>query len=170
MLDTISDIASVITCILFVFYIAGHIWRVIVSKKTRYEKFEIVPCASEADLEDKDNVLLLDETGTAFSISSAYGVRRIQFYKVSYELHNDGSLVLLSKELEAAYDDLQTSEALYVRCDLGECVPTTQVEVERMDYTKVTFEIGVSGKNGHIITTNYTFRMTLRGLLYYLCM
>lgn len=167
MWQVISVIASIITCLLFVLYICGHIWKIIVTKNTRYEKFNILPYDAD-NFDDNDNVITVDDIGEEFSISSTYGIRNIEIYKMNYEW-DDGSPKLISKELKCTYKGLNIQETLYVRCDLGEIMPTTQIEIERMDYTKVTFELCTSGKTGNIIVSSYNFKMTVRSLIYYLC-
>lgn len=163
----ISNISSIVTCTLFVFYIIGHIWKVLVTKNTRYEKFKILPYNSNSNIDD--NVVIIDDVGEEFSISSIYGIRNIEVYKVAYELNDSGSTSLVFKELKSTYKNLNINDTLYVRCDLGECIPTTQITIERMDYTKVTFELYSSGKTGNILVSNYNFKMTIQSLIYYLC-
>lgn len=169
MWQIISNISSIITCTLFIFYMIGHVWKVFVTKDTRYEKFNVLPYNSDFDINDNDHVIIIDEIGEEFSISSTYGIKNIEIYKVNYELDDNGSATLTSKELKSTYKNLNINETLYVRCDLGEALPTTQITIERMDYNKVTFELYSSGKTGNIIQSNYTFKMTLRGFIYYLC-
>ena len=169
MWQIISNTASIVTCLLFVFYIVGHIWKVIVTKNNQYEKFKILPYDSDSDIEDNDNFIVIDDIGEEFSIFSTYGIRNIKIYKVSYGLNNNGSITLISKQLKSTYKGLNIDESLYIRCDLGEVLPTTQIEIERMDYTIVTFEIYSSKKTGNILVTNYNFKMTLRSFIYYLC-
>ena len=141
MWQIISNISSIVTCTLFVFYVIGHIWKVFVTRNTRYEKFKVLPYNSNSDINDNDNVVIIDDVGEEFCISSTYGIRNIEIYKVAYKLNNNGSTSLLSKELKSTYKDLNINDTLYVQCDLGECIPTTQITIERMDYTKVTFEL-----------------------------
>ena len=114
-------------------------------------------------------MVIIDDIGEEFSISSPYGIKNIEIYKVIYEIGDNGSLTLISKELKSTFKDLNINDTLYIRCDLGECVPTTQITIERMDYTKVTFELYSSGKTGNILVSNYNFKMTIRSLIYYLC-
>ena len=169
MWQIVSNISSIVTCILFVLYVIGHIWKVVVTQNTRYEKFKVVPYNSDFDIDGNDNVVIIDDIGEEFSISSTCGIRNIEIYKVNYEFGDSGSISLISKELKSTYKDLNINDALYVRCDLGECIPTTQITIERMDYTKVTFELYSSGKTGNIRVSNYNFKMTIRSLIYYLC-
>ena len=169
MWQIVSNISSIVTCTLFVLYVIGHIWKVFVTKNIRYEKFKIVPYDSDFDINDYDNIVIIDDIGEEFSISSTYGIRNINIYKVVYELSDNGSISLISKELKSTYKGLNINDTLYIRCNLGECVPTTQITIERMDYTQVTFELYSSGKTGNILVSNYSFKMTLRSLIYYLC-
>lgn len=56
---------------------------------------------------------------------------------------------------------------LYVRCDLGEFLPFIRVEIERLDFTKVSFNLNTSGKNGDLISYNYKYTTGIKSILYY---
>ncbi len=147
---------------------AGHIWVVVKNRYTIYEKLSLIPFDNTTDIEDEDNVLIIDNTGCEFSLESDYGISKIKIYKVDYSIQSDGKLNANSKTLKATFNNLKTDK-LFIRCDLGECLPTTQFEIRRADYTKITFDLYESGKNGHIITCNYRYKLTFKGLLYHLC-
>ena len=166
MWTTISNIASIVTCVAFLLYLAGHIWVVVKNRHTIYEKLTVLPI--DCDIEEKDNVLLVDLNGAEFSIESDYGISKLKIYKVDYDINNDGTLKLQSRSLKATYARLN-QDKLFIRCDLGEILPTTQFEIERSDYTIVKFDLFVSGKNGHIISANYKFKRTIKSFLYHLC-
>ena len=168
MWQIISNISSIVTCVLFILYILGQIWKILVTKTTKYEKFNVIPF-DDKDIEEQDNVIIIDDIGEEFSLFSTNGIRRIKIYKVENDIDDRGTLIHKSKALVSTYEHLGVNEILYIRCDLGEIIPTTQVEVQRIDFTKATFEIYSSGKNGQILTRNYQFNLTLRGFLYYLC-
>ena len=51
----------------------------------------------------------------------------------------------------------------------GEMCIRDRIEIKRSDYTVITFDIYESGKNGHVVTENYKYRLTFSGLLYHLC-
>lgn len=171
MWQTISNISAIVTCFLFVLYIVGHIWKVIVTRQTKYEKFEVQRFEND---DEYDNVLILDEVGATFSLSSVYGIRNIKIYNVEYDYDDNGNMFLKSKKLRTTYENLNVNEELYIKCNLGEFVPIVQFEIERADYTKVTFDLIESGKTGNILTgnitsKNYGFKMTFKSFLYYLC-
>lgn len=99
MWQIISNISSIITCTPFILYVIGHIWKVFCNQNTRYEKFKVVPFNPDFDIDDNDNVVIIDDIGEEFSISSPYGIKNIEIYKVIYEIGDNGSLSLISKEL-----------------------------------------------------------------------
>ena len=165
MWSIISNISSIVTCIAFLLYLAGHIWIVIKNKDNIYEKFSVIPYDSNIDIENEDNVLIVDSVGCEFSIESNYGINSVNIYKINCNIKEDGTLKVISKHL---VETLKTDK-LFIRCDLGEVVQTTQIEIKRSDYTVITFDIYESGKNGHVVTENYKYRLTFRGLLYHLC-
>lgn len=168
MWQVISNISSIVTCIAFILYLAGHIWAVLKNKYTIYEKFTVIPYNSDIDIEDEDNTLIVDDNGCEFSIESEYGITNINIYKVDYAINNDGTLCLNNRKLISSFNHLR-KEKLFIRCDLGEVIPTTQLEIKRSDYTVITFDLYESGKNGHIITCNYKYKLTFKGFLYHLC-
>lgn len=62
---------------------------------------------------------------------------------------------------------LGVHEKLYVRCDLGEFLPFIRVEIERLDFTKVSFNLNVSGKNGDLVAYNYKYTTGIKSILCY---
>lgn len=172
MWQIVSNVSSVVTCVLFLLYIVGHIWKVFASKSMLFEKFEMLPFEAEVDFSDKDHVLEIDPIGSAFSISSPYGIRSLKIYKGDYVFptgDEDDKGHWASLTPMCSYEGLNVNDVLYVRCDLGELLPTTLIEIERMDYTKVTFIPVTSGKTGALLGIDYHFKMTVKSFFYYLC-
>ena len=168
MWQTISNISSIVTCLAFLLYLAGHIWVIIKNRHIIYEKFTVIPFDEEKEIEDEDNVLIVDENGCEFTLESDYGISDIKVYKVDNDVSGDGSLHPKSRVLKATFSNLNTDK-LFVRCDLGEVLPTTQFEIKRADYAVITFDLCESGKNGHVIACNYKYKITLKSLIYHLC-
>ncbi len=168
MWTVISNISSIVTCIAFLLYLIGHIWVVLKSKHTIYEKFTVIPYDSSIDIDSQDNTLIIDNVGCEFILRSEYGIENVKIYKVCYNINDDGSLKLLSREHKATFSDLKHEE-LFIRCDLGEIIPTTQFKIKRSDYAVITFDIYQSGKNGHICISNYKYKMTFKALIYHIC-
>lgn len=168
MWQVISNVSSIVTCLAFLLYLAGHIWVVLKSKHTIYEKFTIIPYNSDIKIEDENNALIVDEHGCEFMLESEYGINNVNIYKVSYDIKNDGKLKLIKRKPKSSFSNLK-QDKLYIRCDLGEFVPKTQFEIKRADYAVITFDIYQSGKNGRIVVCNYKYKMTLKSFLYHLC-
>lgn len=166
MWNIISNVASIVTCVAFLLYLAGHIWVVLKSRHTLYEKLTVLPFESQEDMEDEDNVLLIDPIGKIFTLQSDYGIISLKVYKFDY--NEDGRLNMTSKKLKGSYENLQ-KEKLYIRCDLGEINSPTQFEIKREDYTVLSFIVQTSGKNGHIFARDFKVKLTFKGFLYHLC-
>lgn len=167
-MQTVSNISAIVTCFLFVLYIIGHIWKIFITKNKKYERFQIQELDDPNEMEDYDNILMVDDIGEFFSLSSSYGIKNIKVYEVLCEFEND-DIKIMSQNLKITYANLDENETLYIRCDLGEVMPKIQFEIERADYTKVTFFLVTSGKTGNILATDYSFKMTIKSFLYYLC-
>lgn len=164
----ISNVASIVTCIAFLLYLAGHIWVIIKNKDTIYEKLTVIPFDSKIDIMGEDNILIVDSDGCEFTLQSDYGINSLNVYKVVNAINEEGIQQLESKELKKTFKNLN-KDKLYIRCNLGELLPTTQFEIKRDDYTTITFDLVQSGKNGHIIVCNFKMQLTFKGLLYHLC-
>lgn len=167
MWQIISNISSIITCFLFLVFIFGRIWKISVTNFIKYENFKVIPYSSDINIEEEDDFIKVDDYGDKFYITSQYGIRNIKIFKVSYKINNDGSLTLVSREEKSHYGELNVNDKLYIQCNLGESTPNTQIEIERVDYVKVTFEIVSSGKNGNILINKYHAKTTLKSILYY---
>ena len=173
MIEILGFISSLVTCVLFGLYVVGHIWDYENNKVFRQEKFENVYLDN---IEETDNVIILDEIGTTFSISSAKGIRKISVYKVLFEIKESGELKLIEKILLKEHGVLYAGEKLYIKADLGEILPKIEIDVLREDYTNVTFDIYESGKNGNVISQsnkkvtagNHRFKYGIRSFIYYL--
>lgn len=164
----ISNISAIVTCVTFILYLAGHIWVVVKNKYTLYEKLTVLPYDSKIDIEEEDNTVIVDDNGCEFVLESEYGISNINIYKVDYDINSDGTLKLTSRKQKSSFSNLN-QEKLFIRCDLGEIIPTTQFEIKRSDYVMITFDIYESGRNGQIITCNYKYKMTFKSFLYHLC-
>ena len=164
----ISNISSIVTCVAFMLYLIGHIWVIIKNRNNIYEKFSIIPLEYEINIEDQNNFLIVDDIGSEFSLESNYGINKIKIYRICYQQKRNGKLKYYKKNLLKTFNKLNKGK-LYIRCDLGECVPITRFVITRSDCTKIAFDLYQSGKTGEIITDHYTYKLTLTGLLYHLC-
>lgn len=168
MWNVISNVSSIVTCVAFLLYLAGHIWIVVKNRHALYEKLTVLPFDSKLDIEDEDIFLDVDTNGCEFTLQSDYGINSLKVYKIDNVKKENGTFNPISKQLKGSFENLK-KDKLYIRCDLGETIPTTQFEIRRDDYTIITFDLVVSGKNGHIIACNFKPKLTVKGFLYHLC-
>lgn len=120
MIEIIGLVSSLVTCFLFLLYIIGHIWTYVINKEFRYEKFQIVEAD---DMEDIDNMLVIDEVGTTFSVSSDEGIRKVSIYNVIYDINDSGKLVLVEKMLKKRHGIMYPKQKVYIKADIREVVP-----------------------------------------------
>ena len=67
MLNIISAVSSIITCLLFIFYIIGHVWSYFTNKSFNNERFENIS-STDIDVSNATRAIVLDDTGTEFGI------------------------------------------------------------------------------------------------------
>lgn len=96
-----------ITCVLFITYLVGRIWRIWESTCTQSEDIKFLPInqyddylfdeGDEYALDEYDdesgNVICADKEGEVFSIPSRLGIRKIEIYDINNKLGEDGQLI-----------------------------------------------------------------------------
>lgn len=181
---TISEISSLITCILFITYLAGRIWRIWESRCTRSEDIKFLPVNPYGDYlfgesddysldeydDESGNVIYADKEGEQFSIASRSGIRKIEVYEINNRLGEGGKLITYSKKnLKCKQKFEDYFKPVYIRCNLGELFPVSLFIIQRMDYSVISFELFQSKRNGMPVKENCKCKTTLRTILYYLC-
>ena len=73
MLNIISAVSSIITCLLFIFYIIGHVWSFFTNKSFNNERFENIS-STDIDVSNATRAIVLDDTGTELSLTSSEGI------------------------------------------------------------------------------------------------
>ena len=165
MWQVISNIASIATCILFVFYLIGHYWKSINKSNMMYEQFRMIKIDDDDFEKEYDNELIIDEIGEMFLISTSFGIRGLKVIRLIY---NDGCKEFIEKKQVARFGKLNPLEQLFIQCDLGEVLPTTEIVMERPDYVRATFLIRSSGKTGNIVVQKAEYKRTIVSFFYYL--
>ena len=166
MWNIIGNVSSVVTLFLFVIYIIGHLWRIIVSRNLLYEKFQMENMSND-EVEKVDKLIdLSGDNGEIFSVSSPNGIRKISLYKCKYIEETN---CLEKEQLVSEFSNVNINEKVYVRGVIPEGVPNTYVELEKTDYVKIGFAVATSGKNGEFVKVDYKCKMTLKSWIYYMC-
>lgn len=120
MIEIIGLVSSLVTCFLLLLYIIDHIWTYVVNKEFGHEKFQIVEAD---DMEDIDKMLVIDEVGTTFSVSSDEGIRKVSVNNVIYDINDSGKLVLVEKMLKKRHGIMYPKQKVYIKADIREVVP-----------------------------------------------
>lgn len=165
MLQIISNISSIITAVTFIFYLVGRFIRISFSKYNTHERFTVYERQKTGrDIEEETNYLEISATGEEFIFEAENDVRRITFFRCELE---DNSSKIKSMDKIGECGHFSAHEKLYIRCDLGEFLPFIRIEIERLDFTKVSFNLNTNGKNGDLVAYDYKYTTGIKGALYY---
>ena len=145
-MQTISNISSIITAVTFIVYLVGRLIRISFSKYNTHEKFTVHEREKTGrDIDEETNFLEITSVGDEFIFEAENDVRRITFFRCELE---DNFSKIKTKDKIGEWSHLGARDRLYVRFDLGEFLPSFRVEIERLDYTRVSFNLNASGKMG----------------------
>ncbi|MDD6147434.1 MAG: hypothetical protein PUB40_00680 [Lachnospiraceae bacterium] len=165
MLQVISNISSIITAVTFIVYLIGRFIRIGFSKYNTHERFTVYKREkSGRNIDEETNYLEISAIGDEFIFEAENDVRRITFFRCEFE---DNFSKIKSVVKIGEWGHLSAHEKLYIRCDLGEFLPFICIEIERLDFTRVSFNLNASGKNGDLVAYNYKYTTGIRGVLYY---
>lgn len=165
MLQVISNISSIITAVTFIVYLVGRLIRISFSKYNTHERFTVYERQKTGrDIEEETNYLEISAIGDEFIVEAENDVRKITFFRCELE---DNFSKIKSMDKIGEWGHLGAHEKLYVRCDLGEFLPFIRIEIERLDFTRVSLNINESGKNGDLVAYNYKYTTGIKGFLYY---
>ena len=165
MLQVISNISSIITAVTFIVYLVGRLIHISFSKYNTHEKFTVYEREKTGrDIDEETNFLEITSVGDEFIVEAQNDVRKIAFFRCELE---DNFRKIKSMDKIGEWGHLGAHEKLYVRCDLGEFLPFIRIEIERLDFTRVSFNINASEKNGDLVAYNYKYTTGIKGFLYY---
>lgn len=167
MWEVISNVSALITCVLFIAYIIGHLWVIYISRNEIVEKIEFEDIEDISILEDKDYIELGGEHGRIFSISSPKGIKKLKVFGVN----RDESLKkpFIKGEFINEINNIRANEKVYFKGEFLWYNSNIYLEFERSDYIIVSLIVGESGKDGTATCFLYDTKMTLKSFLYYLC-
>jgi len=159
--NVVSIIASVVTLILFIMYIAGRVWTI--HKETCYstESFALYPQNSEIEHEND-----IDFGGSAVvEIISSMAYKTFTVTSIEYDVDKE---VILKRGKSISLNNIQVNKPIYIIVDLPELVPFHIVEFRRDDGVEGSFMIMTGGRTGEIIPYKYELHHTKESKLYYL--
>lgn len=199
MIEVISIASSIITCLLFILYIIGHLLAIKNDKSIYFDDIDFIDIKTffeNHDFSDEnvfnftDKEIVTKDNFNKFEIikiKSKHGFRKIKafkidllgFYSEGNKYKNEKRYINKSKELLKEYKGidkiikdsikLNKKDTLYFVIPTFEFVPHLYFEIQRNDFVKIEFCVSISGKNGKPIFCNDELKMTFMGYLFYLC-
>lgn len=162
LIEAISFFSSVVTLMLFLFYLIG---RYLLVRKVETFITESIDVVYTSNAENqKNNIVDVIELGEDHSetvyLSSIEPMRYIKFYEYDFDKDRRGKFI-------AEYLNLKNEQVLEVRTYLPEGIPNYILEYQRFDYVKGKLSLGENGKNG-LLLENLELKHTAKSLLYYL--
>ncbi len=163
MMECISNVSAIFTCVLFIIYLIG---RIITIKK------ELCFGTEQFKLESSDNTIEhnyeFDFDGKAIvKVISNMAYRRVTVKQVKdYDVKK---LEILSYGKSITKDHIPAYKPIYMIIDLPETIPTYVVEFIREDGIKGSYEIYSSGRTGEILPDKYVLTHTFSSFCYYFC-
>lgn len=162
LIETISFFSSVVTLLLFLFYLIGRYLLVRKVETFISEAIDVVYTPNEEN--QKNNTVDVIELGENHSetvyLSSIEPMRFIKFYEYDYINNNKGEFIL-------EYPNLKNGQVLEINTYLPDGIPNYILEYQRFDYVKGKLILGENGKNG-LLVENLELKHTVKSLLYYL--
>ena len=167
MWESISNVSGLITCILFIAYIIGHIWAIHISRNEIIEDITFERVDELENIEDLDIIDLAGENGKIFSIVSPKGIRNLKVFGV--ELDKNSKDIFVKGDFIKELNDIKAKEKVYFKGEFLWYPSNIYIEFERIDYIKVSLIVGESGKDGSATCWGYKTKMGFKSWLYYLC-
>ena len=161
----LSDIASIVTVLLFVLYTIGHIYKI---KQIQYSLSERYQFERDFDNEGPkpNHYFELSNVGSVFSISSQVGIKEISIYDVNYSQDNN---TWAKGDLKGRLVKIKSNEKAYIKVDVPDLYEGCFIELVKCDGIKISFGVALSGYNGSFVQTQYSLKMTLKSWVNYMC-
>lgn len=163
-METIANIASIMTIILFIFYFLGRIIIIIQEKERLYEQIDLY-FTNNNNVFNKFKIVdeyILDEECNEYIIITPCE-KSYNWFKI-YE-YNDNSNKKVCKYTRKKL--LNSGHSLMITAYFAECIPNYIIEFERSDFIVGTLELVDNGKNGvqeELIKCKHTWK----SILYYI--
>lgn len=165
-LDTvgkISFVSSLITVVLFIFFIVSKLIIINTMKETIYEEAEVIYSDEKEDLKIIEEYDLGDKNSEKVYIYSSKFLRSIKIYEYDIcKLKKKGKPIKI-------YKNLRSGLAIQINTSLPCGIPRYIVEYIREDYMKGTLLLGENGKSG-VLSELINVKHTLKSFIYYIVM
>lgn len=164
--NNVSNAASIVTLLLFIFYIIGHIYKINQIKDTLSEKYQFEDDFDFHGPKPQHYVEVSSDVDRIFSISSPVGIKEILIYNVKQDGENPE---WIKGDCVKKLSNIKPNEKAYIRVNIPDLYEGCFIELEKKDGIKVSFGVADSGYDGSLIQTKYSLKMTFKSWLYYIC-
>lgn len=163
-MNTIANVASIMTIILFIFYFLGRFIIIIKEKENKYEQIDLYitndnEVFKEYKIIEEYN---LDEDCNEYMIITPRE-KSYNWFKI-YEYDDE------SNKKNCIYNRngfLNSGHSIKIKAKIAECIPKYIIKFERSDYIVGEMELSHNGKNGvqeELIKCKHTWK----SILYYI--
>ncbi len=161
----LSNLSSIITCVLFIFFLIGKCFTIKRALMSYQENFTLSISSEKINLNIVDSWDVSDNnTKIPLILSSNDGLIYVKCYKYRF---NESTHKFKKGDLVYEYHNLKKSQGLEILSDFPEGYPHFILEYLRFDYVKCVCFLAYNGKNGFFVD-NVSNRLTFRAFLYYL--
>ena len=160
-MQTISNIASIATLILFVFYFVGRIITIIRSKPLYSDKIYIRKNTEELSSFNIVDEISLEDSNFCYIIQSEEGMYSLKILKISY----CENMEEYGKRCIKEYHFLNQNQSVSIIADVPDVVVRYEIQYYTYDFRKVVFPLGSCGKNT-VITEMVKPKHTVKSVLY----
>ena len=164
-LGIIGEISAFITCLLFVFYLIGHIWLYRIESKFPTTSLEIDYTHGVNEIDQFD--IVADENACeVLLLTSHKNLNSVELYKAVYT----GRTFQKQGKIISCVKDIPAGNSIRIKCVVPEGIPSHLLVIKRIDGIIETFAIGYDGRmegNG-VCATSYSITNTLISFMYYL--
>jgi hypothetical protein len=165
----LSDIASIATLILFIFYFLGRTWTIQKEKILMCESFDFENVEYDGEPEaDRENYYDLNGGGEIVSIISQVPILWFHVIAIDYDREFRDVTPLNKKPIVAHEEPIRANCPIYLRTEIPEGFPAFKICFQRFDYAIVTFCMGYNGRFGGMSPVQYKITHTLKSFLYYM--
>jgi len=161
----ISNVSAIITCILFLFYIAGSVWGLFRKKKyiTTSVKLDYAENPENIDVFD---LVVNKMAPEVVLLTSSCNISSIRIYNCEYDPQKNR--FIRKKQCIDSKKNIPANTVLRIRCVVPEGIPENQIVITREDGLKEIFEIGADNSNvgEGVSIAGYRIKATIGACLY----
>lgn len=156
----IGMISSIITLVLFIFFIFSKAILINQTKMTLTETIDVSYNKSKKNYKIIENVNVSEINDEKIYITPTKPLRYLKIYEFGVNKFKKGKVVY-----EKGF--IRNGHTICLNTHLNEGIPSYVVEYQRFDFVLVEFTLAENGKNG-LLEDNLSIKHTFKSFIYYL--